>query len=373
MSKNTESHSQFSSGIDALTKGLRISFIMFVAIIAMLLGWYIFIKGYFVVESQEVVLLSKFGKLTEECNTGWYWRFPKPVYAKTRIPLTPQKLIINHHWLEEVRRGFAGKLKGSAFTPGRNGYLLSADTNIFHTKWEVIYQISNPKKYYTLVKTPAQIAKGKDLRADDIEINSHGEEAGSRGPKTLLRNLIANIILKVSAATKIEDALYDSKNYKIEVEKLAIIEVNKMDIGIEVINVLPAVKPTAPKETAASFQKVTQVRQERKTSLMIAKGYEIKAKGLGEIEASRIITEADAYKINVVSEIKAEQKYFKAILAKYKKNSYIKNELYLNVLADIFGKIKDKYIIKTNENGTQQVRIKINPEPKIKDEKVGEK
>ncbi len=367
MNKNhNEVYSPFANGIEALTKGLRVAFILFVAIIAILLGWYIFIKGYFVVESQEVVLLSKFGKLTEECSTDWYWRFPKPIYSRHRIPLTPQKLNINNFWIEETNKGFAKGSVGTSFSPGRNGYLLSADTNIFHTKWEVIYKVSNPKKYFTLLKTPNVIAKNKILN-DDITKKEAEEDVGARGPKTLLENIIVNVILKVTAKTKIEDALYDNSNYKQEIEIASIKAIENLDVGIKILNVLPITKPTAPINCINAFQKVTVVRQIRKRVLTEAEQYRIKTEGLAEVEKTKIEADAETYKIKVVSEIKAEEKYFNQILEEYNKNPYIKDALYIDVISEIFSKVKAKYIFKDKKNGSQQIRIKINPEPQIKE------
>ncbi len=363
---HNEAYSPFSNGIEALTKGLRIAFILFIAIIAILLGWYIFIKGYFVVESQEVVLLSKFGKLTEECSTGWYWRFPKPIYSRDRIPLTPQKLKINNFWIEEGNKGFAKESVGTSFSPGRNGYLLSADTNIFHTKWEIIYQISNPKKYFTLLKTPNVIAEKKMLN-DDITEKEKDKGIGARGLKTLLENVIVNAILKVTAITKIEDALYDNSNYKQEVEKASILAIQNMDIGIKILNVLPTTKPTPPKNCVDAFQKVTIVRQIRKRVLTEAEQYRIQTEGLAEVAATKIIADAEVYKINVVSEIESEQKYFEQILEEYNKNPYIKDALYIDIISELFSKVKAKYVFKDKENGSQEIRIKINPEPQIKE------
>ena len=85
--------------------------------------------------------------------------------------------------------------------------------------------------------------------------------------------------------------------------------------------------------------------------------------------AAIILADAENYRTQVVADVLAEKTYFTSILGEYQKNpDTVLMTLYNNTLSYVLNMQKNKYIIGSNPNGTQQLRIKLNPEaPKRKE------
>ena len=72
---------QFSQGINALSKMLKIAFRLLTVIIILMLVYFFTLGGLFIVDStKESVLRLQFGKYTGKVYTeGWYWVCPAAV------------------------------------------------------------------------------------------------------------------------------------------------------------------------------------------------------------------------------------------------------------------------------------------------------
>ena len=87
--------------------------------------------------------------------------------------------------------------------------------------------------------------------------------------------------------------------------------------------------------------------------------------GEAESDASRIIADAKVYRTEIVANIEAEQIYFKKILEEYKKNpKTVLISLYSDTISNLLENVKEKYILPESADGSHEVRIMLNPEPR---------
>lgn len=353
---------QYGLGMKALVKTMQAAFFILAMIIVGMIVYFFTFGGYFTVKPQEWVLVSRFGRvLPGVAAEGWHWVFPYPVNTVIHIPKNMQTIdSVSFLPAPELNKmqGPGGPM-GKNLKPGQDGYVITGDENIMHTQWSFNYYIINPEKYYLKCMTPLN-----PMEKDSIQKNvTTNELLGTRGPRTLLKNLLDSVVLKVAATQKVDTLYRNSQDFKNAVEKEFHKNITALDIGIDIDSVL--LKSFAPTKTKAAFDEVLEANQEQFSMQEKAKKYKTEQKNAAISNAATIVAEAQAYKSRVVSEVKADETYFKQILTQYKANpGTVLVTLYNNKLAESLATVKEKYIINSAGKGEkQEVRLKINPEP----------
>lgn len=367
---------QFSQGISALSKMLKVAFKLLTVIIILMLAYFFTLGGLFIVDStKESVIRLYFGKYTGKVYTeGWYWVFPYPVNTIISVPKTNQT-IRSFTFMPANRRslflregeGTPGEAAGPLQT-GKDGYLITGDNCILHTEWELVYRVVQPDIYYSKCLTPAKV-----LSPDDVVKGPKGEILGTRGAITLLQNTLDECIIKETATWQIRDVLYDkTTDYIQAVENRLKKRLNEMQIGIAVESLaLPVKRP--PALTISAFDDAMSAGTQAATEIEAARGYAIEVENKAKSEAENIKADADAYKKRIVAEVMADSKYFTSILKEYKKSpEAVMVSLYSTTLGDALAMVKDKFLIRVNPNSRQEVRIKLNPEPSVKKKETKE-
>ncbi len=357
---------QFSQGITALSKMLKVAFRLLTGIIILMLIYFFTLGGLFIVDStKESILRLQFGKYTGKVYTeGWYWVFPYPVNTIISIPKTNQTVrsftFMPADRLSLFKRaGDAGEAKPLA--TGKDGYLITGDNCILHTEWEMVYRVTKPDLYYEKCLTPAKV-----LGPDDVVTGDKGEKLGTRGATTLLQNTLDECILKETAAWQIRDILYDrTTDYINAVQARLEKELAAMNIGISVESLaLPVKRP--PVQTIEAFDEAMSAGTQATTAIEAARGYAIEAENQAKSQAENIKADAESYRKRIVAEVMADNKYFTSILKEYKRNpEAVMVSLYSITLGDALSKVKDKFLVGLNPGAKQEVRIRLNPEPAV--------
>ena len=228
----------------------------------------------------------------------------------------------------------------------------------------MFYRVSDPIKYYTECMGPV------DPRDNDPVIihPETGEKIGIRGPNAILQALFENAIIEATAKETVDFAL-KSPRYRKTVEETVKTAILKADIGVTVSEVWLDGR-TPPMAAQHAFRAVFDAKNDSFSARNKAKSYAIKMRNLAESESVGLIADAQAYRTRVVASIKADTTYFKAMLKEYRKNpDIVLVSRYTDVLGDVLTLADDKFIIRTNENGKQEIRILLNREPPKKDKK----
>lgn len=365
--------SSLGAGLSAVLKMLRYAFVILSFGIIGLLIWYFSFGGAFTVEEQERVLVMNFGELSnQEYGPGWHWNWPYPICEIVRIPVNRKTILTNAFWFyvdpTKPQNPEEGPPSGP-LTPGKGGYLFTGDTNIIHVGWGMFYHVSEPLKYYTKCMGPA------DPREDDPVIihPANKEKVGTRGPQTVIQALFENAIIEATAKDTVDYAL-KSPLYRKTVEEAVKNAITEADIGITVNEVWLDGR-TPPMAAQYAFRAVFDSKNDSFSAQNKAKSYAIKMLNQAESESVRLIADAEAYRTRVVASIQADTTYFKAMLKEYRKNpNIVLVSRYSDVLGDVLNLAEDKFVIRTNPNGKQEIRILLNREPvqKTKEEKQEE-
>lgn len=353
--KEQQQDTLYDAGLKSLVRSLQIVFIFLVIIILGMLIRFLTLEGYFYVkQSQEAVIVLRFGKYVNTFDKGWHWFLPYPVHKFITFRTNRQTLNVNFLPAPVKQRGPQPPV-GKPLDPALDSYLITGDANIIHTEWVINYKIDNPKKYFENTSWPEN-----PMDSDKIE---EGDIPGTRGPQTLLRGLLHDAAIKVTASMKVDDILTKKKLvYKNKVLGLLVKNVEKMDCGIKIIELnLSNVSP--PLSTKGAFTAVTNAGTAASALVDKAKEYKVRVENDVETQVAQIQADATIYKTTVVSQAKADSVYFDSIYKEYRKNpDTVLMALYNNTLSAVLDKIDQKYIMPVNSGGKQEVRIKINPE-----------
>jgi len=350
-----------SSGVNAILKLVHYLFVLLSFGIVIMVLWYFTLGGAFTVEEQERVLVMNFGELSETVYTpGWHWNWPAPISKIVRIPVSRQTLISNAFWYWDssaLSGDDKNKKQSEKLVPGRDGYLFTGDTNIIHVGFGIFYHISDPYKYYTKCIGP------DDPRNEDPVLkNDKNENLGTRGPRTQLKALLENAVIKATSKETVDDVLAPS--YRKNIENAIKLAVSEADLGITVDEVWYNKTRTPPLGAVQAFLDVFDANNFKYSKIEEAKSYAVKTVNQAESESVRIIADAQAYKTEVVANIKADADYFKAMLKEYRKNpDIVLVSRYSEVLGEVLDKAENKFVIRNNKSGHQELRLKLNPEP----------
>ena len=300
--------------------------------------------------------------------------FPFPVGRTVKVKTSPFSIETssfmpaNRALITNRKEAMAGGPAPESLKPGVDGYLLTGDACIIHTDWKMTARVVNPKVYYEKCMTPANPEK-----MDEPFSGPDGENRGTRGPQTLLKAILDNCILRVTAGWTVDAILYNNNNsafrYMKEVETMVAKQVADLNIGVEVLRLDLEVK-SPPPQAINAFDNVLHAQQQSDAAIQKAKAYETEQRALAESDSVRIISEADSYKKRIVAQVEADAAYFKSILAEYRKSpETVTVTLFSQVMADAMSNVKDKFIVNSLAAGRQELRLKLNPEPLTAKEK----
>ncbi|MFA7653375.1 MAG: FtsH protease activity modulator HflK [Candidatus Omnitrophota bacterium] len=260
----------------------------------------------------EVGVMQRFGRYTDLSSPGLHAKIPFGVDKVT--PIKVEKI-----FKEEF--GGLSSISGSARSYGSDleqSLMLTGDLNILDVRWIVQFKIKDPIKLLFVV----------------------------RNPRSVIRDVSEIVMRRFVGDYTVDEVLTIKRE---EIDHLAQVEMQRIlddyQTGVQVITVkLLDVNP--PDKVKPAFNEVNEAKQEKEK--MINQAWEAynkaipKAKG----EAERTIREAEGYSLDKINRAKGESERFLVTLGEYKKAPEItRKRLYLETLAEVLPKAKEKYII----------------------------
>jgi membrane protease subunit HflK len=362
------------SGMRALVQMLRILFFC-LRILIILVFIYMLFSGMFRVDQQNEAMLFRFGALqrrvlepgqgeTPILTSGrWYWAWPYPIDWVKFIPAEKSVTVDTGNlflpWTNP-QTGQAAQSEGPAtLKPGTDGYVLTGDTNIMHSKWDVVYRVVDASRYYL------------DFYDDSDADLEQGKKRPARGADAIIRNLLANAVVQEMATWSVEDLLGSVRtledgtveNIKDNIQRRLTGLLDEVGIGVQVqsVNMIRMIPPSA---TADAFEEVNSSSEKGRAEILEARTYRDKTILEAEGRKYQIINEAKSYQSRVVESVKADSSYFETVLAEYNRNpATMLTALYTDALREVLGQVSNKYIVHRRPDGQQELRLQLSPVP----------
>ena len=283
----------------------------FIAVFVILIGLTSIIYS---IGPDEVGVIQRFGKFIGLSSPGLHAKMPFGIDKVT--PIKVEKVFKEEYGFKTLEAGV--KTIYSSGNYREQSLMLTGDLNILDVRWIVQFKIKDPVKLLFATRR--------------FEDNIHDIS------EVVMRRFVGDYSVDEVLTTKRE-----------EIDDLAQQEIQRIldsyNVGVNIITVkLLDVNP--PETVKAAFNEVNEAKQEKEK--MINQAWEAynkvipKARGTAE----KTIREAEGYALDKINRSKGESERFLATLEEYKKSPEItRKRLYLETLADVLPRVKEKYII----------------------------
>ncbi len=332
------------SSSQALAEALRSSFaiVRFVMVVLVVI---FFGSGFFQVGTQEKAIILRFGKPVGQeqaalLGPGLHWSFPYPIDEVVRIPITEiQKVPSTVGWFAETpEQELSGNLPppGPSLVPGVDGYVITADRNIIHTRATLYYQVDQPIHYVF----------------DFVSASN------------TIQNALNNALLDTAARFKVDDILYsDVAGFQDAVKQRVSALADQEGLGITVKQF--NVESIPPRQLKDVFDQVTDARQHQTKVLDDAHSEENQVTNSADAQAATIIYEAISARSNYVAKVQADAKAFSALLPNYQINpALFEQQELVQKMGWALTNADFKAYLPTSPNGEPvELRLMLNREP----------
>src|SRR3989338_3402124 len=287
----------------------------FIAVFVILIGLTSIIYS---IGPDEVGVIQRLSKFIGLSSPGLHAKIPFGIDRVT--PIKVEKIFKEEYGFKTLEAGV--KTRYSSGNYREQSLMLTGDLNILDVRWIVQFKIKDPDKLLFATRR--------------FEDNIHDIS------EVVMRRFVGDYSVDEVLTTKRE-----------EIDDLAQQEIQRIldsyNVGVNIITVkLLDVNP--PETVKAAFNEVNEAKQEKEK--MINQAWEAynkvipKARGTAE----KTIREAEGYALDKINRSKGESERFLATLEEYKKSPEItRKRLYLETLADVLPRVKEKYIIDTKQ------------------------
>lgn len=327
----------------ALSSSFKVVRFLMLALLLIFIG-----SGSFIVQPNEVAVLLRFGKpVSGDANhvrqPGFYFGWPAPIDEVVRIQ-SGQSLAVRSStgWYAttpEMEASGQEPFPKGYLSPESDGYVLSADGNVFHARATVKYRIADPLRY----------------------------QFGFADPRPVLTNIVNEALIYAAARVTAEAALYkDKAAYRDLVMARVQQQVDELNLGIILEPGDVETKP--PADVKQAFENVIAAEQERSQLVSDARGYydEVTRRALGEAQA--IINDGMAQSNRFVQSVESLSSSFQEMLPEYEKNPWLfRSRLLTARLERVLTNAQEKMFLPELQPGqTREIRLQLSREPQQK-------
>lgn len=336
--------SSLDSGSQALTEALRGSFAIVKFVMFAMLAVF-FISGFFSVGPQEKAIILRFGKPVGEgdkmlLGAGLHWAWPYPIDDVQRVPITEiQKITSTVGWYATTPAMEAAGTEpppGPSLNPAIDGYLLTADGNIVHSRATLHYRITDPIRYVF----------GFSDTVDAIQnaLNNSLLHAAARFPadEILTRDVLG-----------FQDAVRKRFDELSVQQKLGVV-VDQCDV-----------QSRAPRQLKMVFDQVITAGQNRSKALDDARKFQNEILSKAESGATNIINLAETERKARLDSLAADVERFRALRPNFERNPDLyRQQEFVKVMGRVLTNVHDKiYIAERADGRPRELRLQLNREP----------
>ncbi|PLX39832.1 MAG: FtsH protease activity modulator HflK [Deltaproteobacteria bacterium] len=270
-------------------------------------------SGFYVVNTDEVGVVKRFGEYSYTTDPGPHWHLPYPIETVMRPKVTQ---------VHRMEVGF------ETIDPGpparyrqvpRESTMLTGDENIVTCEFIVQYRIKDPLDFLFKVRDPV----------------------GSFGNGGFVKDAAEAAMREIVGRNKIDDVLTEEKE-KIQAEAQTLLQsiLDQSSVGISVVQVkLQDVYP--PKQVIDAFRDVASAREDRETLKNQAEAYSNdlipKARG----DAEQRINVAQAYRETKIKTAEGDAARFEKLWTEYRQAKEVtRKRLYLDSIKEVLSNAK---------------------------------
>ncbi len=341
------------AGSQALAEALRSSFAI-VKVVMVLLVLLFLASGFFTVGPQERAIILRFGKARGEgekalLGPGLHWSLPYPIDESIKVSISGlQQVASTVGWYamtpEQVLAGIEPPA-GATLNPVADGYALTADANIIHTRATLTYRIKDPVQYvFSFVNA-----------------------------SNAVQNALDNALLSAASRFKVDDILTrDIAGFQETVRRHVTQSAGKQDLGILIEQCV--VQSVPPRQLKDAFANVLKAEVMRSKVLNEARSSENQVTNKASADAESLINLAQSDRARRVSDMAAQAERFQEILPQYQDHPalFVQQRL-TETLGRVFTNVQDKIFLAEGAAGEpKELRLLLNrqvPKPKTEETK----
>jgi len=341
------------AGSQALAEALRSSFAI-VKFVMVLLVLVFLASGFFTVGPQERAIVLRFGKPVGEgekalLEPGLHWSFPYPIDENIKVSLTGlQHVRSTVGWYamtpEQVLAGIEPPA-GGTLNPIVDGYALTADANIIHSRATLTYRIKDPIQYVFSFVTASNT----------------------------VQSALDNGLLYAASRFKVDDVLTrDIAGFQEAVRRRTTQLVENQKLGVVVEQCV--VQSAPPRQLKDAFANVLKAEVMRSKLLNEARTYENQVTNRASADAESLVNLAQSDRARLVSDTSAQAERFQEILPQYRRHPALFGEQRLTeTLGRVLTNVQDKIFLADSGDGNRkELRLLLNrevPKPKTEETK----
>ena len=331
------------AGSQALAEALRSSFAI-VKVVMVLLVLVFLASGFFTVGPQERAIILRFGRAQGEGEKalllpGLHWSFPYPIDESIRVSISGlQQVRSSVGWYAvtpEQELSGAEPPAGATLNPIAEGYALTGDANIIHTKATLTYRIKDPVRYvFSFVNA-----------------------------SNAVQNALDNALLRAASRFRVDDVLTrDIAGFQEVVRRQVTQSAEQQDLGILVEQC--AVQSVPPRQLKDAFANVLKAEVTRSKVLNEARGSENQVTNKASADAESRINLAQSDRARLVSDVGAQAERFQEILPQYQDHpALFAQQRLTETLGRVLTNVQDKIFLSDSADGKpKELRLLLNRE-----------
>jgi membrane protease subunit HflK len=276
------------------------------------------------VGTEEVGVITRFGKYLSTNQPGLHVKIPYGVDRVDKVPVSR---------VQKEEFGFRTLSAGvrTEFVKGRNpeeSLMLTGDLNSAIVEWIVQYRIADPVDYLFKV----------------------------RSVRSTIRDASETVMRQVVGDRSVDEVIILSRR-EVAQEAAEMLQsiLNSYETGIQIVTLeLKDVNPPDPVKPA--FNEVNEAKQEKER--MVNEAWEAYNKVIPKAagEAEKTIRQAEGYALNRVNRAKGDANKFTAVWKEYNRSKDVtRRRLYLETLNEVLPRVGRKYIIDSEQKGLLQL------------------
>lgn len=383
-----------SDGLDeanrSLAEALRLSFRLLKGAMVLLVIGFLVVSALFSVNPNEVALVLNFGKVsgdlaTRERQPGFHWSWPYPISERIVVNTSQREEVVTFWYQGDPNQPINPRFGGS-LNPEAEGYLISGDANIVHTKLLVRYHVQDAYNY---------VHRVSGINPDLLP-NEHPE-------RPMIRDLARSAAIRAAGSLGVDGLLGPQRTTFAErVRTVLNAHLTNLGVGLTVDNVLvEEIQP--PRQVYQQFVEVRNAKEEMRakeknataeykarltraagetheqlSSAIDAEWQAVLDDNKQELPALRqtveslleqaggrvreILDEALADSDAVVTKAQADAEYFSKLLPRYTENpQVVRTRLLMETMKALLERVNDRYVDTIN---SKEVRVMVQRDPR---------